>query len=89
MDERIKLDADKVIGAIVRAIRKECPWAFTGLTDWQRAFCAMVENTSVSIATISADYQSPPHTDGKDVCLNALMSGVAWFARGNEHSLCL
>ena len=86
-DRSIKLAADEVVGAIVQAIKLECPLAFAGLLEWQQSLVANVPNSCVSVATISADYQSPQHRDRKNVVLNALMSATAWFAQGTDGSL--
>ena len=73
----IQQAADKVMSTIVKAIKLQCPLAFTGLMDWHQALVAIVENTCVSTATITSDHQSPLHKDSTDICLHGMMSCVA------------
>ena len=67
---------------IVTVIKAQCPRAFTDMTNWEEVLVTMVDDTCVSTAAITCNYQSPRHKDPGDVRRHAMMLVVAWLAQG-------
>ena len=86
MDPGLRQAWDKSAAKIVKAAKAKIPAAFPGVSDQQRALGSMVENTCVTSATITADYQSGQHNDRGDNNEHPLMAGTAWFAKGTISS---
>ena len=81
--------ADELLKVIVEAIRRACRVAlcgFNSMSDMERALAAIVPISCVTSAAVTRDYRSSNHKDGGNVCDDAFMSSVAWFAEGVKPS---